>query len=85
MRHIAAWKYLIGIFTVFWVIFAIILIISDFQIFIKNPWSVGQINETALRRYCLRNNHKVDCTHAFGKFLALLYSHNASSLYAWGF
>src|SRR5579864_5341352 len=32
----------------------------------------------------LRNNHKMDCTHAFGKFLTLLYSRNASSLYAWG-
>ena len=34
MRHIAAWKYLIGIFAVFWVIFAIILIISDFPFYV---------------------------------------------------
>ncbi len=34
MQHIAAWKYLIGIFAVFWVIFAIILIISDFPFYV---------------------------------------------------
>jgi hypothetical protein len=42
MRRIPAWKYLIGIFAVFWVVFAVILIISDF------PFLVISIALTAL-------------------------------------
>lgn len=34
MRRMQAWQYLIGIFAVFWVIFAIILIITDFPFYI---------------------------------------------------
>ena len=34
MRRLQAWQYLIGIFTVFWVIFAIVLIITDFPFYI---------------------------------------------------
>ncbi len=34
MRRIAAWKYLVGIFAMFWVIFATILIMSDFPFYV---------------------------------------------------
>jgi hypothetical protein len=34
MRRLQAWQYLIGIFAVFWVIFAIVLIITDFPFYI---------------------------------------------------
>ncbi len=34
MRPIPAWKYLIGIFAVFWVIFAIVLFAADFPFYI---------------------------------------------------
>ena len=33
MRSIPAWKYLIGIFAVFWVVLAIMLIIADFPFY----------------------------------------------------
>jgi hypothetical protein len=33
MRRIPAWKYLIGVFAVFWVILAIMLIIADFPFY----------------------------------------------------
>ena len=29
MKRIAAWKYLIGIFAVFWIIFAVFLFLAD--------------------------------------------------------
>lgn len=29
MKHISAWKYLIGIFAAFWTIFAIVLFLTD--------------------------------------------------------
>jgi len=34
MRRLQAWQYLIGIFAVFWVIFATVLIISAFPFFV---------------------------------------------------
>jgi len=34
MRRMQAWQYLIAIFAVFWVIFAIVLIFSDFPFYI---------------------------------------------------
>lgn len=34
MRRLQVWQYLIGIFAVFWVIFAIVLIITDFPFYI---------------------------------------------------
>ena len=34
MRSIPAWKYLIGIFAVFWVVLAIMLFIADFPFYI---------------------------------------------------
>jgi hypothetical protein len=34
MRRIPAWKYLIGVFAVFWVIFAIVLIATGFPFYI---------------------------------------------------
>jgi hypothetical protein len=34
MRHIPAWKYLIGIFAVFWVILAIMMFIADFPFYV---------------------------------------------------
>ena len=34
MKHWQAWQYLIGIFAVFWVIFAIVLIIADIPFFV---------------------------------------------------
>ena len=34
MRSIPAWKYLIGIFTVFWVVLAIMLFIANFPFYI---------------------------------------------------
>jgi hypothetical protein len=33
MRNIPAWKYLIGVFAVFWVVLAIMLIIADFPFY----------------------------------------------------
>ncbi len=33
MRRIPVWKYLIGVFAVFWVILAIMLIIADFPFY----------------------------------------------------
>jgi hypothetical protein len=34
MRRLQAWQYLIGIFAVFWVIFATVLIISAFPFYV---------------------------------------------------
>lgn len=34
MRRIPAWKYLIGIFAVFWIILAIMMIIADFPFYV---------------------------------------------------
>ena len=34
MKSIAAWKYLIGIFVVFWVVLAIMMVIADFPFYI---------------------------------------------------
>jgi hypothetical protein len=34
MRSIPAWKYLIGIFAVFWVVLAIMLVISDIPFYL---------------------------------------------------
>lgn len=34
MRRIPAWKYLAGIFAIFWVIFALVLIITGFPFYI---------------------------------------------------
>ncbi len=34
MRHIPAWKYLIAIFAVFWVMLAIMMIIADFPFYV---------------------------------------------------
>ena len=34
MRRIPAWKYLIGIFAVFWVVLAIMLIITDIPFYL---------------------------------------------------
>ena len=34
MRRISAWKYLIGIFAVFWVILAIMMFIADFPFYV---------------------------------------------------
>ncbi len=34
MKSIAAWKYLIGVFAVFWVVLAIMMIIADFPFYI---------------------------------------------------
>ena len=34
MRRLQAWQYLVGIFAVFWVIFATVLIISAFPFFV---------------------------------------------------
>jgi flagellar biosynthesis component FlhA len=34
MRRIPAWKYLIGIFAVFWVILAIMMFIADFPFYV---------------------------------------------------
>ena len=34
MRHIPAWKYLIGIFAVFWVVLAIMLFIADIPFYL---------------------------------------------------
>ena len=34
MRSIAAWKYLIGIFAVFWVVLAIMMIIAEFPFYV---------------------------------------------------
>ena len=34
MKSIAAWKYLIGIFAVFWVVLASMMIIADFPFYI---------------------------------------------------
>jgi uncharacterized membrane protein len=34
MKHLQVWQYLIGIFAVFWVIFATVLIISAFPFFV---------------------------------------------------
>jgi flagellar biosynthesis component FlhA len=34
MRRIPAWKYLIAIFAVFWVILAIMMIIADFPFYV---------------------------------------------------
>ena len=33
MKNIAAWKYLIGVFAVFWVVLAIMLIIAQFPFY----------------------------------------------------
>ena len=29
MKHISAWKYLIGLFAVFWILFAVVLFLAD--------------------------------------------------------
>ena len=34
MRRIPAWKYLIGIFAVFWIILAIMMFIADFPFYV---------------------------------------------------
>jgi len=34
MKSIAAWKYLIGVFAVFWVVLAIMMIVADFPFYI---------------------------------------------------
>ena len=34
MRCVPAWKYLIGVFAIFWVIFAIVLIATGFPFYI---------------------------------------------------
>lgn len=34
MRRLQAWQYLIGVFAVFWVIFAIVLIIADIPFYV---------------------------------------------------
>jgi hypothetical protein len=34
MRRIPAWKYLIAIFAVFWIILAIMMIIADFPFYV---------------------------------------------------
>jgi hypothetical protein len=34
MRRLQAWQYLIGIFAVFWIIFATVLIISAFPFYV---------------------------------------------------
>ena len=34
MKSIAAWKYLIAVFAVFWVVLAIMMIIADFPFYI---------------------------------------------------
>jgi hypothetical protein len=34
MRRIPAWKYLIGVFAVFWVVLAIMLFISDIPFYV---------------------------------------------------
>ena len=39
MRSIPAWKYLIGIFAVFWVVLAIMLVIADIPFYLIT-WSL---------------------------------------------
>jgi hypothetical protein len=39
MRSIPAWKYLIGIFAVFWVVLAIMFVISDIPFYLIT-WSL---------------------------------------------
>ena len=34
MRHRQSWKFLVGIFAIFWVLFAIILIVGEFPFYI---------------------------------------------------
>ncbi len=34
MRRLQVWQYLIGIFVVFWIIFAIVLFLSDIPFFV---------------------------------------------------
>ena len=34
MRRLQAWQYLAGIFAVFWIFFAIILIVTDFPFYV---------------------------------------------------
>jgi hypothetical protein len=42
MRSIPAWKYLIGIFAVFWVVLAIMLFIADIPFYLIT-WSLSII------------------------------------------
>ena len=42
MRSIPAWKYLIGIFAVFWVVLAIMLFIADIPFYVIT-WSLSII------------------------------------------
>ncbi|MFL5653976.1 MAG: hypothetical protein ACJ8CB_07350 [Ktedonobacteraceae bacterium] len=34
MRHRQVWKYLVGIFALFWIFFAIILIVAEFPFYV---------------------------------------------------